>query len=966
MAVDAQISPASTPGGSSTYASEETEIDMASHSSSAGRTQRYKVAMTARARQRRMRRMKEKITDDSANEEESCGSAAECDSPARAGMTPAVGNGTRRKVPQSPVGRSPAREMNVVTPDGYKKQTQQQQQTPQSALKSRYERSLTASRLRSNSKSRASRNTPTANSVSAVDGLTTKAAPKRTTVQTIQNNHSMSSTSTNKFTHTAPKKSPAAESIHQDFLPTLTAGLSPDEVRDAANFTSIQFQCSNISGEVEMFSGDEFGSPGNDSARSDNTSGGHSTNYFQNEVWSEATTPSLLLRGDIFHHKAAASIVSLLTPDRMFEAGLMAPETSGNSALCEDDCPPDVNGDSPTGVWSSPGGLTFDHDDPGMFRGGEWRGVEQVKDGAAPKGKEEVVRRALTTRMIPPSKQLADLLSQIRRDENVTPEINRAYSTRRKNACGALKILSAKEENRLKICWTTGVLTAIASVLADVKAVTTDNLAFNANTEARNRIVSTLLNLSVNKKNRMLICNTPGVLEAITKTIAADDGESRQGCCTVLLYLAKTSETRPLIIRCPGLLDTLSNVIDVTHKSSRQPTGGSPRKTYQNRFLKKFKSPRNSERVVGDGGGSPASPKETDHTEEMMHSHEETLSNTEDDSSSVSSDSTSTGTGSITHGSHTDEDSEGSATEEHTDEEENSEDDETQEDKGSKVKKKKSVVIEQMPKMEICFKTPLSVDEGEKQDDLDYDADPNRFLHGARLSIFACLLCLVKNMENAFDIARSESLVNALISVSKMHKSPSHPRAIAILAHLTRHPKNCHHLVFKYLTLLPMLQNATGSDDTEARKYALCALQNLSMDKSCRAPIGHTPKMISSLTERCNSENKDEVLAAVASLQNLSDEPANLIQFTIVKNCIGTIISIAESDKARMLDGVETDLTQFMAKNALATISFWFRKIATSGSQRMLCDSKVGGGSPGATVPLYDAVLKPTGYNQWS
>lgn len=217
-----------------------------------------------------------------------------------------------------------------------------------------------------------------------------------------------------------------------------------------------------------------------------------------------------------------------------------------------------------------------------------------------------------------------------------------------------------------------------------------------------------------------------------------------------------------------------------------------------------------------------------------------------------------------------------------------------------------------------------------------------------------------------FDIARSECLVNALIGVSKKHASPSHPRAIAILAHLTRHPKNCHQLVFKYLTLLPMLQNATGSDDTEARKYALCALQNLSMDKSCRAPIGHTPEMIASLTERCNSQNKEEVLAAVASLQNLSDEPANLIQFTIVKNCIGTIISIAQSDKARMLDGVETDLTQFMAKNALATISFWFRKIATSGSLRMLRDSKEGGGSPGATVPLYDAVLQPTGYNQWS
>jgi hypothetical protein len=34
--------------------------------------------------------------------------------------------------------------------------------------------------------------------------------------------------------------------------------------------------------------------------------------------WSEATTPSILQREEIFHHKAAANIVRLLTPDRMY------------------------------------------------------------------------------------------------------------------------------------------------------------------------------------------------------------------------------------------------------------------------------------------------------------------------------------------------------------------------------------------------------------------------------------------------------------------------------------------------------------------------------------------------------------------------------------------------------------------------------------------------------------------------
>jgi hypothetical protein len=479
-----------------------------------------------------------------------------------------------------------------------------------------------------------------------------------------------------------------------------------------------------------MLSGDEFNTPDNDSQDSDLTGNEAAKSFFQNEVWSEASVPSLLQRGEIFHHKAAASIVSLLTPERMFKAGLMAPE--GNSEQHEEDCP-DVNGDSPTGIVNSPGGLTFDRDDPGISRGVEWNGVEPVAAAGAEE-EEAAVRKALTTRMIAPSQQLADLLSQINRDAKTTPTISRAFATRRKNACGALKILSAKEENRLKICWTSGVLNAISSVLADVNTKTVDEMSFNANTEARNRIVSVLLNLSVNKKNRMLICNTEGVLEAITETIVNDNGESRQGCCTVLLYLAKTSETRPMIIRCPGLLDALAKVIEVPRSVVEQPVqvasvpniGGIPRKMYENRFLKEFETPKTPDENVSPGNMRP---------EGTMQSQEETISDSEDDSSSVSSAS---GSGSR-DGSKSSSGSEAEESAEHSDEDSETDDEEQETE----------FVIEHK-EMEICFKTPVSKeDEEEKQHEIDYDADENRFLHGSRLSIFACLLCLVKNMENA-------------------------------------------------------------------------------------------------------------------------------------------------------------------------------------------------------------------------
>ena len=203
-------------------------------------------------------------------------------------------------------------------------------------------------------------------------------------------------------------------------------------------------------------------------------------------------------------------------------------------------------------------------------------------------------------------------------------------------------------------------------------------------------------------------------------------------------------------------------------------------------------------------------------------------------------------------------------------------------------------------------------------------------------------------------------LVKALIGVSRKHNSPSHTRALTILAHLTRHPQNCHHLVFHYLDLLPMLQNATESGDAHARKYALCSLQNLSIDYSCKTTIAHTEKMIASLTERCHGDTQDEVHAAVATLQYLADEPANIIQFTIVRKCIGTIMSIARSNKAKMDEGIESQYTQFMAQNTLSKLSFWLRKIATSASQR-----EEGMLSARAASRLYDAVLQPTEYQQW-
>jgi hypothetical protein len=668
-----------------------------------------------------------------------------------------------------------------------------------------------------------------------------------------------------------------------DFFPNLQSGLSEDEVRDATNYTSIQFNYSFTSGEVEVF--DE-----NISVGAFDADDGKGIDSWKNEVWSHSNAPRTQntqhFSSELFQQKEAANMISFLTPNRLSSAGLMSPEVNQED---EDETPPDVRGDSPRGV-SSPDAPGLSHiDNPESYRCGEWRGTKLFRqDDIDEDVRQSIITQALRKQMIKPSPQMEELLKQIDRDSFT--QINRTFATRRKNACGAIKILVSKEENRLKICWSSGVLTAISSVLRDVHAVIKDEQTRLANVEARNRIVSALLNLSVNKKNRLLIVNTPGLLDSIAQTILHDEGEGRQGCCTVLLYLSKTAETRSVIAKSVELMDAIAKVIEV-------PTWIAPQQPQIPDVCKK-----NFDMDTVD-----------------------THSTSHDDMSCISS--------------------EHSHRSEHFHKIMKEDFDSTKE------------VLERTQSLSFTLSYEKVVDTSEPVE-IDYDLDPNKFLHGARLASFACLLCLVKSKETAAFIAKDNAIVEALIGVSRKFSSPSHARSLAILAHLTRHPQICHLLVFNYLSLLPMLQEATSSPDKEGRRYALCALQNLSIDTSCRAPVAHTPDMIKALTNRLiNSDSKAELVAAVATLQNLANEPANLIQFTIVEHCVASIIEVARSDDN---GEKETDVASFLAKNTLVTLSHWFRRIATSGAER------ISNGSGSGQQTLHNAVLAPTTYQQWS
>ena len=160
-----------------------------------------------------------------------------------------------------------------------------------------------------------------------------------------------------------------------------------------------------------------------------------------------------------------------------------------------------------------------------------------------------------------------------------------------------------------------------------------------------------------------------------------------------------------------------------------------------------------------------------------------------------------------------------------------------------------------------------------------------------------------------------------------MQDTPIHVLAVQLLAHLTRHRLNGKLLVFKEQTVVPALVKASYSNDEVARRYACFALQNFSHDKSCRQELATSEKLIIALCKRArHSRDSEERLASICTLKNLTDEPANLIPLSNTAECIATLMQIAHGQE----EGV-TEMMQFRACDALATISHWLRKIATNG-----------------------------------
>jgi hypothetical protein len=356
----------------------------------------------------------------------------------------------------------------------------------------------------------------------------------------------------------------------------------------------------------------------------------------------------------------------------------------------------------------------------------------------------------MSQKMLDPSKTLSDLLRAIASPEDM-PTKDRAYMVRRKNACGALKVLTAHNRRRKQICWTVGVLPALTSVLQDAGEDRLENVYPDIRTrmeyeEARRRAIAALTNLAMPVSNRLAVFHTPGLVQALISTVMRVDGESLEGACAILAYLAKSNENKILMAQVPGLFDAVLRVLRPKMKEAQPMHPDSPKEDY----------PWTSS--MSDSGSSMSSGDDDDEEEDNEDDHGEL----EEDASILSgSTNTASSDGDSSGDDEDDEDMDGDTSDEDmsTDRESLSGSDGSDslgsgtsgDESGSEYRlpttKKKGAKGQQKKGGTSSKPSSPRVDAYRAKLNSDYDKD--KLITAARKNLFAMLGHLVKEKDNA-------------------------------------------------------------------------------------------------------------------------------------------------------------------------------------------------------------------------
>jgi hypothetical protein len=609
-------------------------------------------------------------------------------------------------------------------------------------------------------------------------------------------------------------------------------------------------------------------------------------------------TPNFLNRNEIFHKTAAAAVSALLTP----RASVVA---SASDLQSVNSC----SGQVP----ASPDNLN----NSGVSRNNasSIQLLNQLNlsgNHSLVTKKTEKVLKEMKEKMMDPNSTLTDLLTAIASPYRLSaemPEKDLGNMVRRKNACGALQVLTTQPNNQSRICWTAGVLPALTCVLIDGLPLNGTEDPFPDKriraeyTTARLRAISALTNLSTPPRNRIVVFHTPDLVQTLVQIIRHDrDDLARRGSCALLALLAKSSDNRLLMLHVPGLIDTVRKVIQP------RPPRVEPIKDEHRKKLYPWSEDDGS--ISGDSSNSSNA-----HGKSKGKKH---FSNSEEHRKLGSSESQSEKSNS---GDLSNIDGESGST----------------------------------PKVRGS-KTPRELS--------GYDETVDDVVSAARQNLFALFLHLVKEKENAYCVGHETEFVETLADISKFKESSSHVFAIQIMANLTRHRLN-KHLAFKPKSFVPALVEATQSQSFEARLYAMYALQNLSQEKSCRQELAISNNLIVALCDRCrNGDHENERLAAISTLKNLCDEPANLIPMTNTPGCVSTLMHFAHGGVNDATERPVTEMMQYRACDALATLSHWLRKISTSG-YALETPARGSGRTNQIKGTLFVPSLREVSWNQW-
>ena len=297
-------------------------------------------------------------------------------------------------------------------------------------------------------------------------------------------------------------------------------------------------------------------------------------------VFSQKSLPSVLGNESIFHDTAVQAVASLFSLPNYGSPGRRSSYEAATAAIPEG---VSVDADEETGsaISDLSGFSTYSaaNNTRGMFEatleatpemGGKEGGDDTEEDEMSVQsfitGQLEDFVQSIPDQMITPTRQLLDMIAAIHSNGEeeempMTTAATRSLMTRRRNACGTLKLLASKAANRTQLAWTGGILAALTSVLADSPFNYVDKATYNSYMVARERAVSALVCLSAEKDNRILLLHSPGLVHSLIKTIDEDDRECRLGCCVVLKNLSMAVENRRLMTQIPGLIDALLEVI---------------------------------------------------------------------------------------------------------------------------------------------------------------------------------------------------------------------------------------------------------------------------------------------------------------------------------------------------------------------------------------------------------------------